>query len=165
MKLAPRFVLWFGALVIASTGALGYVLRQERRDSERKRFDEDVRDACQRAVVEMQTQATTDRGLLTGACASGELVDRTLIAVEAGEDRRVSLGQLVPDTRKSFGVDELVLVSGSGDVLGADPRSLLTLAPKDVTKQLAIDPVHFAEPGNKRLGVRARAEHRLALSS
>ncbi len=149
MKLTPRFVILFGFLVSASTGLLGYRLRDERRTSEEARFKEEVQKACDRAKTEVQSQADTERGILAGACSSGELVDRTLMAVEVGEDRRVSLGQLVPDTRKSFGVDELVLVSGAGDVLGADPRALLSMSSKDVTKELATDPSHFVAIGNK----------------
>jgi len=149
MKLAPRFVVYFGVIVSVATGVLGYRLREERRDSEDRSFKRDVSAACERVREEVTTVADRDRDLLQGACGSGELVDRTLMAVEVGEDRRVMLGQLVPDTRKSFGVDELVLVSGTGDVLGADPRSLLSLSPKEVTKQLATDARNYASAGDK----------------
>lgn len=149
MKLAPRFVIWFAALVTTSTAGLGVWLRDDRRQSETTRFEQEVRGACDRAKTEMQRQADSDLALLSGACSSGELVDRTLMAVEVGEDRRVALGQLVPDTRSSFRIDELVLVSGTGDVLGADPRALLALTPKQVTTELAIDRAHFVETGNK----------------
>jgi signal transduction histidine kinase len=149
MRLAPRFVIAFGLLVSLSTGALGYVLREERRASEVERFDGEVRSACDRTKEELKSQAETDQSVLRGACDFGELVDRTLVAEEAGEDRRVMLGQLVPSTRKSFGVDELVLVNGKGDVLGADPRSLLTLSSKDAIAQLGTDPAHYIAEGTK----------------
>ena len=149
MRLAPRSLLYFGLLVSLSTGALGVALREERRASETARFSENVTSACGRISAEIQSQAATDMSVLHGACDSGELVDRTLVAAEAGEDRRVMLGQLVPNTRKSFNLDELVLVTGSGDVLAADPRALLTLSPKDATAQLAVDPAHFLTDGTK----------------
>ena len=149
MKLAPRSLLYFGLLASISTGALGWALREDRRASETARFADDVQQACTRVKDDIQAQATTDMSVLRGACDSGELVDRTLVAAEAGEDRRVMLGQLVPQTRKSFGLDELALVTGSGDVLAADPRSLLTLSGKDATAQLGIDSSHFLTEGTK----------------
>jgi signal transduction histidine kinase len=149
MRLAPRSLLYFGLLASISTGALGVALREERRASETARFAEEVSSACGRVSAEIQQQATADMSVLRGACDSGELVDRTLVAAEAGEDRRVMLGQLVPQTRKSFNIDELVLVTGSGDVLAADPRSLLTLSAKDATAELAIDPAHYLTEGTK----------------
>jgi len=149
MRLAPRTLLYFGLLVSISTGALGWFLREDRRASETARFADEVRDACQRVAADIASQAATDESVLRGACDSGELVDRTLVAAEAGEDRRVMLGQLVPQTRKSFNMDELVLATGGGDVLAADPRSLLTLSTKDATAQLAVDPAHFVSDGTK----------------
>ncbi len=149
MRLAPRFVIYFGLLVSFSTGLLGWLLRNQWRASEAARFDADVVSACNRAKEELKSQAEADQSVLRGACDYGELVDRTLVAAEAGEDRRVMLGQLVPSTRKSFGVDELVLVDGKGNVLGADPRSLLTLSAKDAVAQLGTDPAHYIGEGTK----------------
>ncbi len=149
MRLAPRFVIAFGLLVSISTGTLGWLLREDRRTSETDRFDDEVRSICLRAKDEVKTQADADEAVLRNACDSGELVDRTLLAIQAGEDRRVMLGQLIPQTRKSFGVDELVLVSGAGEVLAADPRSILTLSAKDAVAQLSSDPAHYLTEGNK----------------
>ncbi len=147
MRLAPRFVLWFGVLVTASTGTVGWLLREERRASDTRRFDTEVKGDCERAAADVRGQADVDRNLLSGACESGELVDCTLVALEGGEDRSVMLGQLVPEVRRSYRMDELVLVDGKGDVLAADPPSLLRLSSKEAEKQLAEDRMHFAEPG------------------
>ncbi len=155
MRLAPRFVIYFGLLVSVSTAGLGLALRSERHDSETRRFDEEVRAACLRASAEVRTQAESDQSVLAGACSSGELVDRTLMAVESGEDRRVSLGQLVPQTRRAFGVDGLVLLTGAGEVLAADPRALSTLSPKEGARELAVDPTHFVTQGAKASGLTA----------
>lgn len=151
MKLWVRATLYFGVLVSVSTGALGWKLREERRASETARFADEVGSACKRVAADIAAQAATDESILRGACDSGELVDRTLVAAEAGEDRRVMLGQLVPLTRKSFKMDELVLVTGSGDVLAADPRSLLTLSTKEAAAQLATDSAQFVSDGSKSI--------------
>jgi len=156
MRLAPRFVIAFGLLVSGSTAGLGLALREERRASETRRFDAEVRSACLRASAEVRSQAEDTQRVLANACSSGELVDRTFVAVESGEDRRVSLGQLVPDARTAFSVDALVLVAGSSrsgaehmDVLAADPRSLLRLSAKEAAEELAADPAHFVTDGSK----------------
>jgi len=148
MRLAPRFVLWLGVLVSASTGAVGWKVREDHRRSDTERFNDDVRKTCLRASVEVRTQADSDRRVLGGACDKGELVDRTLIALEGGEDRSVMLGQLVPDQRRSFGLDELALVDGKGDVLAADPPSLMRVSPKEASKQLDTDVTHYVDPGD-----------------
>ncbi len=147
MRLAPRFVIAFGLLVVASTAGLGLALREERRSTETARFDDEVRSACSRVDAEVRRQAESDRKVLGGACASGELVDRTLLAMEAGDldERRVALAALVPAERQSFDLDELVLVNGRGDVLGADPRDLIGLSPKEAAAQIEDDPLHVIE--------------------
>src|SRR5512143_11688 len=134
MRLAPRFVLAFGLLATASTAVLGYELRQDRVTSARASFQDEVSSACERASTEVRQQASTDQSVLANACDKGELVDRTLLAMEAGnlDERRVSLAALVQNERKAFGLDELVLVTGDGMVLGADPRSLLAATPKEI---------------------------------
>ncbi|CAN5508200.1 hypothetical protein BH09MYX1_BH09MYX1_67830 [soil metagenome] len=148
MKLAPRFVIAFGLLVTATTAGLGLSLREERRQSETARFREEVETACGRVEGEVHRQADADRKLLTSACDAGELVDRTLVALEAGEldGRRVSLAALVPGERQAFDLDELLLVTGRGDVLGADPRTLLGVTADTGNTQLAVHPDAFVGP-------------------
>ena len=127
MKLAPRLVIAFGVLAALSTAGLGIVVREDRRHDETERFDDEVRSACARVAGEVQRQAESDRKLVAGACQSGELVDRAIVAIDRGEldDRRLALSALVPKEREAFDLDELMLVTDSGDVLGADPRALL----------------------------------------
>lgn len=147
MKLAPRFVLWFSVLVSASTGAVGWQVREDHRKADTARFDTEVRDDCRRAADEVRQEADTDRAVLAGACDQGELVDRTLIALESGEDRRVMLGQLVPNERRSFRLDQLVLVDGKGTVLAANPPVLLRMTAKEARAELARDAAELVEPG------------------
>ena len=148
MKLAPRFVLAFGLLVTVTTAGLGLALREERRESETARFESEVSEACGRVEAEVSRQAESDRKLLSSACDSGELVDRTLLALEAGEldTRRVSLAALVPTERQAFDLDEMLLVTDRSEVLGADPRNLLGVAPETVTSQMALDDGAFVGP-------------------
>ena len=148
MKLAPRFVLAFGLLVTVTTAGLGLSLREERRASETARFHDEVEAACGRVEGEVRRQADSDRKLLKSACDAGELVDRTLVALEAGEldSRRVGLAALVPTERQAFDLDELLLVTDRGEVLGADPRGLLGVTAETVKSQLAVHPDSFVGP-------------------
>ena len=50
MRLAPRFVLAFGFVATLSVAGLGYVVREDRTESETKRFDEEVKRACDRVA-------------------------------------------------------------------------------------------------------------------
>jgi two-component system nitrogen regulation sensor histidine kinase NtrY len=128
MRLAPQLVLAFGFLTALSTAGLGVTLRQELRQDESERFASEVGAACQSVTSEVARQAESDRKLIVAACQSGELVDRVITWIENGdlENQRVSLGAtLVPNTRQAFDLDELILASGSGDILGADPLELM----------------------------------------
>jgi signal transduction histidine kinase len=145
MRLAPRLLLAFGFVAALSVVGLGYLVREDRRASETRRFDEEVASACRRVVAEIERQGESDRKLVAGACQSGELVDRALISLEAGkldEPSRLALSSLVPEERQAFGLDELVLASGDGDVLGRDPTALINSPRADVVGMVAGDAAH-----------------------
>jgi two-component system nitrogen regulation sensor histidine kinase NtrY len=127
MRLAPRLILSIGFLAAASSAGLGFGLREDRRRDETERFDSEVRSACARVAGEALRQAEADRKLVAGACQAGELVDRALVAIDSGEldERRLAFAALVPKEREAFDLDELLLASDPGDILGADPRALL----------------------------------------
>ena len=141
MKLAPRLILAFGFLAAVSSAGLGVVLREDRRLDETRRFDEEVRSACARVASEVQRQAEADRKLVAGACQSGELVDRALVAIDSGDldERRLALSALVPKEREAFDLDEMILFTDAGDVLGADPRTLLATPRATLDAQLRGD--------------------------
>ncbi len=147
MRLAPRLVLAFGFIATLSVAGLGYAMREDRRESETRRFTQEVRSACERVVAEMVRQGESDRKLVAGACQSGELVDRAAIWLEAGtldDERRLALSRIVPEERQAFDLDELVLATRAGDVLGEDPMSLLHMPREAVVRLVAGDESHFS---------------------
>jgi two-component system, NtrC family, nitrogen regulation sensor histidine kinase NtrY len=147
MRLAPRFVLAFGFVATLSVAGLGYVVREDRRESETRRFDQEVTGACDRVVKGILYQAESDGKLVAGACQSGELVDRALIWLEAGtldDERRLSLSRIVPEERQAFDLDELVLATADGDRLGQDPIALLNTPRAELARLVAGDVTHFA---------------------
>jgi two-component system nitrogen regulation sensor histidine kinase NtrY len=135
MRLAPQLFVTFGFLTLVSTTGLGFTLRQELRQNESERFASEVSTACKSVKSEVVRQAESDQKLISAACQSGELVDRVITWVENGEleNQRMSLGAtLVPNARRAFDLDELILASGGGEVLGADPIDLMGKPPAEV---------------------------------
>jgi len=146
MRLAPRLVLAFGLVATLSVAGLGYVVREDRRETETRRFDQEVKSACDRVVAEIDRQAESDRKLIAGACQSGELVDRAAIWLEAGtldDQTRLSLSRLVPEERQAFDLDELLLATADGDLVGEDPLTLLNTPRAEVARLVGGDVAHF----------------------
>jgi two-component system nitrogen regulation sensor histidine kinase NtrY len=159
MRLFLRFVLAFAFVVIGTVLGLGWKLRNERRDSETQRFADEVRSACDRVVAEIGRQAESDRKLVSGACQSGELVDRAAIWLEGGtldDERRLSLSRIVPEERQAFDLDELVLASGDGELLGQSPITLLGTPRAEVARWMTGDPQRFALRAGPRAALVAR---------
>jgi len=147
VRLFLRFVLSFWLVVIGAVFLLGLRLRDDRRDSETRRFEGEVASACDRVVAEVARQAESDRKLVAGACQSGELVDRAAIWLEAGtldDERRLSLSRIVPEEKEAFDLDELVLATADGDMLGEAPIVLLNTSRTEVAKLVAGDVAHFS---------------------
>lgn len=160
MRLAPRLVLAFGFLAALSTAGLGVLVRQDRATAETKRFADEVARACESTRAEVLRQAERDRKLVAGACQSGELVDRALLAMEAGDfaDRRLGFSSLVPQERVAFDFDELLFATSGGDIVGADPKSLLSLSKKKVEAQIGKGPASFSFRSEGGLAIVARCE-------
>jgi two-component system nitrogen regulation sensor histidine kinase NtrY len=159
MRLAPRLVLAFGVVAALSVAGLGGILREDRRESETKRFEQEVRGDCERVVAEIRRQGESDRKLIAGACQSGELVDRALIWLEArtlDDERRLALSRLVPEERQAFDLDELVLATADGDLLGRDPMAPLNTARSEVAKIVGGDVSHFTLRGPPSAALVAR---------
>jgi signal transduction histidine kinase len=147
MRLAPKLGIAFGLVASVPVALLGYVLREDRRESETRRFEQEVRSACDRVVTEIGRQAESDRKLIAGACQSGELVDRAAIWIEArtlDDQRRLALSRIVPDERQAFDLDELLLARTDGDLLGQDPIALIKMPAPEVAALVAGDAPDFA---------------------
>jgi signal transduction histidine kinase len=146
VRLAPSLFLAFGFVSTLSVAGLGGIMREGQRERETKRFEQEVQGACDRVVTQIRRQGESDRKLVRGACQSGELADRALVWLEAGtldDPRRLALSRLVPEARKAFDLDELVLATGQGDLLGQDPMTLLNTPPAQVASLLAGDASSF----------------------
>lgn len=142
MRLGARLVLVFGALSAVSMAGLGATLRYERESAETARFGREVARACEHVRAEVERDAARDRLLVENSCSSGELVDRVALAANRGDlaQSRTRFSQLVPEARRAFGLDELLLGLEGGDIVGADPREV-SLLPAAAVDRLLTAPV------------------------
>lgn len=134
MRLAPRLALTFGLLAVVSTAGVGLSVRQRLAAKETSRFQREVASICDRVVDELRRQGDADQLLIGSACQDGELVDRVGIAIDRAElaERRTGFSSIVPAERRAFGLDELLVATDAGDIVGASPTSLLGLPRQDV---------------------------------
>lgn len=134
MRLALRLALTFGLLAAASSVLLGVAVRTRLAENETARFRHDVDAICQRVQGEVKRQGRADHDLVTGACMNGALVERVGIAIDQDvlDERRLGFVENVRDQRRAMGVDELLLATEKGEVVGVAPTSLLGMPADEV---------------------------------
>ena len=148
VTLAVRLLIAFGLLAVISTASVGLLVRNAWRDAESEGFRQQVEGARAGIQLEMSAEQNAVHDMLRPLCEHDAFVDRALVDLEAGRlgsGRRLALAQLVPDEMKALRLDELVLVTGSGEVLGAghDP-SLVGVRSKPFAKALSDSDATFA---------------------
>jgi two-component system, NtrC family, nitrogen regulation sensor histidine kinase NtrY len=153
MKLRTQLLLALLFLALASVLGVGLSLRASEQEEATRAFDARVERACTEVTKELQREADRDLRLIENACYSGELVDRVALEIESGriEESRLRFSQLVPSQRSAFALDELVLGTSRGEVLGADPRALLSLPSKELEKDFGglLPKISLRTLGNK----------------
>lgn len=122
MSLALRLLIAFGLLAITATAAVGFGVREAWRTTEEQGFRERLDSATRGVESDIAWEVKSIRDLLRPVCEYATFVDQTLLDLERGSlesGRRLALTQLVPEEMKALSLDELVLVTGQGEVLGA----------------------------------------------
>jgi two-component system, NtrC family, nitrogen regulation sensor histidine kinase NtrY len=129
VTLAGRLLIAFGLLAVVSTASIGGLVRQAWRDAENARFRAQVDGAREGIRMELAWEQAAARNLLRPVCEHAAFVDQTLIDMQANRldaGRRLALAQLVPDEMKALQLDELVLVTATGEILGSGHDPSLT---------------------------------------
>jgi signal transduction histidine kinase len=124
VTLAQRLLLAIAAVTIATTATAGFFFRQAWRETEERRFRTDYRAVVARLGPQLAEGAREVETLVGFLCENDTTVDGALIALRNGtlEERRLGLRLLVPKLAQAHRLDELVLLTNTGDVLGAhDP--------------------------------------------
>jgi signal transduction histidine kinase len=127
VTLAQRLLLAIAAVTIATTATAGFFFRQAWREAEERRFEADYREVVRRLGPQLATAARDVETLVEFLCDDDSTVDGALVALRAGtlEERRLQLRLLVPKLATAHGLDELVLVTYTGEVLGARDTGLV----------------------------------------
>jgi signal transduction histidine kinase len=127
VTLAQRLLLAIAAVTIATAATAGFFFRQAWRESEERRFEADYRDVVRRLGPQLAAAAGDVESLVEFLCDDDSTVDGALVALRAGtlEERRLQLRLLVPKLATAHRLDELVLVTHTGEVLGAHEAGLV----------------------------------------
>jgi signal transduction histidine kinase len=141
VNLSLRLLIAFGCVAVLSTAMVGLLVRMEWRRTENERFEAQVHGASNGISLEIRAEENAVQDLLRPLCKYDSFVDRTLVDIEAGRldsGRRLAIAQLVPEEMKALRLDELMLVTGAGEVLGAGhDRSLVGVRSKEFASQLS----------------------------
>ncbi len=121
MTLAQRLLLAIGALSLATIFALGFGVREAWRKSEEQRFHDQFAQALEPLGRELSDELEGLPLLTEPLCRHDPLVDSALVGLEAGDldQRRLAISVRVPELAQALRLDELYVVSSSGEVLGA----------------------------------------------
>jgi signal transduction histidine kinase len=127
VTLAQRLLLAIAAVTIATTATAGFFFRQAWRETEERRFRADYRELVARLGPQLAEGARDVETLVGFLCENDTTVDGALVALRNGtlEERRLQLRLLVPKLAQAHRLDELVLLTHTGDVLGARDAALV----------------------------------------
>lgn len=162
MSLAVKLLLALGAVAVLVTALVGLQAREVARSQVERGFEQRIAAAVHGGRESLVWEAETLSELLTPLCKHDSFVDHTLLDLEkvAGKveelpsGRGIALRKIVPSQRKALRLDELTLVTGQGEVLGASDEARLGTRDVDLARKLK-DP-----PGRATLTWR---EHRARL--
>ncbi|MEI9937253.1 MAG: ATP-binding protein [Pseudomonadota bacterium] len=149
MTLAQRLLLAIGALSLVTIIALGFGVREAWHRSEEQRFRDQFAQALEPLGRELADELEGLPLLSEPLCRHDPLVDSALVGLEAGDldQRRLAISVRVPELAQALRLDELYVVSSSGEILGSH-----TLG--DATEGPAL--VRYLQHATKA-GVRSRA--------
>ncbi len=120
MTLAQRLLLAIAAVTIVTAALAGVAVREAWRNAEEERFRQEFSDAKALLARELGAEPAAMAGLIRPVCEHDPIVDSALVGLRAGDlgDRRLPIGLRVPELGRALEMDELVLVTSGGDVLG-----------------------------------------------
>jgi len=165
MTLALRLQIAFGLMALVATGAVGLLTRTAWQTAEEDRFDQQLALAGQGVAKLIEGEASQIADLLQSTCDRNGDIDQTAMDVEHGltAERRLAITQLVKDQMKALHLDELLVFTGTGEILGAghDPAAAGKVDRALVAQPLVKAPSLVVRPAGPRTkaALLARCSH------
>lgn len=122
MTLAQRLLIATVVLTITTTLTLGLGVRQAWRHAEEEDFNSEFLQTSERLRDQVQREVSGLPALIGPLCSHDVVLDSVLVDLENGRldpGQRLALSLRVPSLRNAFRFDELYLVTGRGEILGA----------------------------------------------
>lgn len=162
MSLAQRLGLAIFALTVGVLLALGLGVRSAWRVAEERSFEAAFAQALQPLRDQLTREIAELPELVGPLCQDDPVVDSALVGLLSGDldERRLSLSLRVPKLAKALALDELVVLTSSGEILGATSPGRVGQRDPELARQLAKAPnearVLQAAPGQPEQGGRLR---------
>jgi len=121
VTLAQRLLVATLLLTIVTTATLGFGVREAWRRTEEERFREQGALAFQRLEKQLDREIQDLPALVSPLCKHDPMVDSALVGLVARDldSRRLSISLRVPELMKALRLDELLLITSQGEILGA----------------------------------------------
>ena len=177
VTLAQRLLVAIGVLTVATTLALAFGVREAWRRAEEEQFQLQFESTVDRLGAELGDEVRDLPALLGPLCDHDPVLDAALVDLRADQldaGQRLALSLRVVELMKAMRLDELVLLTGHGEILGAghasglvgshDPK-LAARAPtwtrdkptsERVARRLRSSPIALVRMAKRRSGSMAR---------
>jgi len=121
VTLAQRLLIAIGALSLATIAALGFSVREAWRRSEEARFKDQFAQSLEPLGRELSDELEGLPLLTEPLCRHDPLVDSALVGLQVGDldQRKLAISVRVPELSEALRLDELYVVTSSGEVLGS----------------------------------------------
>ncbi len=127
MSLAVRLLLAVGLVAVLATALVGLSVRDAAREIIESDFNDRIEAAASGVSQELGWEAEGLRGLLAPLCEHDTFVDKAQLELERVKGdlkaldpgRWIAIRHFVPDQASALRLDDLVLVTADGAVLGA----------------------------------------------
>jgi signal transduction histidine kinase len=124
VTLAQRLLVAIGVLTVVTTLALGLGVREAWRDAEERRFQSQFVGAVARLEDELGDEMRELPALVRPLCEHDPGLDLALVSLRTGTldaGQRLQLTLHVRELMKALRLDQLVVVTGKGEILGGGP--------------------------------------------
>lgn len=125
-----RLLFWFGLLSIATTALFALIVRKEWKHQEEKSFYEGSQDVAAR--VQSEVSKLEQAVSVASVCDNEPVIDQVVVGLRNGNLDKYSIKPRVDELMKAMRLDELVLVTSDGLILGSghDPALIGTRNPE-----------------------------------